>query len=230
MPTRLWVSGLGFPRRAGTDLTTGGAAFRRPAGLAAVCRLLPVMALAALAGCATTGDDDASAQRARPAMDAALARLPAAAAGFERDAVQDVAPGDATAGKVVEYVTPRRVAVAYVFLYDLGRPAVRDADLPPEVERAVNEATALPSDRTGRQLSVAQRYTVPARGGDLSCAALEGNFGRTRVERQVCVGVADGRFLRVQVTMPSLAAPSADARAFAAEVAGAARGGETAPR
>jgi hypothetical protein len=64
-------------------------------------------------------------------------------------------------------------------------------------------------------------------GGDLSCAALEGSFGRTRVERQVCVGVVGGRFLRVQVTMPAgggRAAP-ADARAFAAEVAGAARRG-----
>ena len=184
-----------------------------------------MLALAALAGCATPEGDEAAAQRERPAVDAVLARLPAAAAGVERDAVQDVAQGDPASGKVVEYVTPRRVAVAYVFLYDLGRPRVTAAELPPEVERAISEATALPSDRTGRQLSVAQRYTVPARGGDLSCAALEGNFGRTRVERQVCVGVTEGRFLRVQVTMPSRATPAADVRAFAAEVAGATRGG-----
>ena len=186
-----------------------------------------MLALAALAGCATPEGDEAAAQRERPAVDAVLARLPAAAAGFERDAVQDVAQGDPASGKVVEYVTPRRVAVAYVFLYDLGRPRVTAAELPPEVERAISEATALPSDRTGRQLSVAQRYTVPARGGDLSCAALEGNFGRTRVERQVCVGVTEGRFLRVQVTMPAGGgrAPPPDVRAFAAEVAAAARRG-----
>ncbi|WP_338661988.1 hypothetical protein VQH23_17375 [Pararoseomonas sp. SCSIO 73927] len=231
MPTRLWVSVSGCTRRPRIEGTAAAmAAASRLSSLAAsrlssVGLLVPALALAALAGCATTGEDEAAAPRDRPAIDAVLARLPAAAAGFERGAAQDVAPGDAGAGKVTEYVTPRRVAVGHVFLYDLGRPRVTAAELPPEVERAVAEATALPSDRTGRQLSVAGRYTVPARGGDLSCASLEGSFGRTRVERQVCVGVADGRFLRVQVTMPSSAAPAADARAFAAEVAGAARGG-----
>jgi hypothetical protein len=188
--------------------------------------LLPFAALAALAGCATTEE---AAPRERPAAEAVLARLPARVAGFDRGVVQDVAPGDPAAGKVVEYVTPRRIAVAYVFLYDMGRPAVTQADLPPEVERAVSEATALPSDRTGRQLSVASRTLLPVAGGepggDFSCAALEGNFGRTRVERQVCVGVVAGRFLRVQVTMPSQGVPAADARAFAAEVAQAARAG-----
>ena len=175
---------------------------------------------ALLAGCA--GADEAA--RARPPVEAVLARLPASAAGFSRGAVQEVAPGDAGAGRVAEYATARRVAVAFVFLYDLNRPAVTAADLPPEVERAVSEATALPAERTGRQLSVAARTTVPARGGDLSCATLEGRFGRQQVERQVCVGVAEGRFLRVQVTMPRSGA--ADARGFAAEVAAAARGAQ----
>jgi hypothetical protein len=182
-----------------------------------------LLAAGLLAGCAAP--EQVEAPRERPSIDAVLARLPAQVAGFERGVVQDVAPGDPGAGKVVEYVTPRRVAVAYVFVYDMGRPTVTRADLPAEVERAISEATALPSDRTGRQLSVASRTPLPARGGDLSCAALEGSFGRTQVERQVCVGVAGERFLRVQVTMPSRGGPVADARGFAAEVAAAAQGG-----
>ena len=99
------------------------------------------------------------------------------------------------------------------------------ADLGPEAERAVSEATALPADRTGRQLSVASRAPLAAAGGDLSCAVLAGTFGRTLVERQVCLGLAGGRFLRMQVTMPSRGAPVADAQAFAREVAEAARRG-----
>lgn len=133
-----------------------------------------------------------------------------------------MAPGDPGAGRVAEYATPRRVAVAHVFLYDLNRPRVAETDLPAEMERAVAEATALPSERTGRQLSVTGRAPLSAPGGDLSCATLEGSFGRTRVERTVCVGVAEGRFLRVQVTMPGNGG-GADPRAFAAAVAEAAR-------
>ena len=202
-----------------------GAALGRPVRARAL--LAPVLlAGALLAGCATTEEQEAQLSRARPPADAVLARLPAQVAGFERGAVQDVAPNDPAAGKVVEYTTPRRVAVAFVFLYDMGRPNLTQADLPAEVERAVSEATALPSDRTGRQLSVASRSPLAVPGGDLSCAALEGTFGRNRVERQVCVGVAGGRFLRVQVTMPSRpGAAVADARAFTTAIAAAARGG-----
>ncbi|WP_424134556.1 hypothetical protein [Roseomonas chloroacetimidivorans] len=191
---------------------------------AALGRLALVALPALLAGCVTPEDEAAARARARPPVEEVLARLPAAAAGFERGAVQDVAPGDPGAGKVVEYATPRRVAVAYVFVYDLGRPNVTEADLPPEVERAVREGTALPTERTGRELSVADRDPVPARGGELSCALLQGRFGRTQVERQVCVGAAAGRFLRVQVTMPTRGGSVGDARAFAAEIAAAARG------
>ncbi|SHK16060.1 hypothetical protein SAMN02745194_04314 [Roseomonas rosea] len=197
-----------------------------PAGAIRMRAVLAPVLLAGglLAGCAVP--EEASAPRERQPAEAVLGRLPAQVAGFERGAVQDVAPNDPGAGKVVEYTTPRRVAVAFVFLYDMGRPNVTQAELPAEVERAVSEATALPSDRTGRQLSVASRSPLPVPGGDLSCAALEGTFGRNRVERQVCVGVAGGRFLRVQVTMPSRGgAPVADAQAFTTAIAAAARGG-----
>jgi len=182
-------------------------------------------ALLGLAGCATPEDPAARVVPERPPAEAVLARLPAQAAGFDRGVVQDVATDDPGAGKVVEYVTPRRVAVAQVFLYDLGRPMVTAAELAPEAERAVSEATALPSDRTGRQLSVVSRSPLAVPGGDLSCAQLSGTFGRNLVERQVCVGVVAGRFMRVQVTMPSRGAPVADARAFAQAVASAARQG-----
>jgi len=183
--------------------------------------MLPAM----LAGCVVPEDEMAAGgQRGRPPIETVLARLPAGAAGFERGSTMDVAPDDPAAGKVVEYATAGRVAVGHVFIYDMGRPSVTAADLPREVERAIDEGTALPSDRTGRELSVAGRSPVAARGGDLSCALLEGSFGRLRVERHVCVGVAGGRFLRVQVTMPSRSSTAVDARGFAAEIAAAARG------
>ncbi|WP_140886343.1 hypothetical protein [Muricoccus nepalensis] len=197
----------------------GSEGFRPAGGLLG----LAGAALIALAGCAVPEGPAAPSTRA-PA-EAVLARLPAQAAGFDRFGVQDVAPEDPGAGKVVEYATARRVAVAQVFLYDLGRPAVEPADLGPEAERAVSEATALPFDRTGRQLAVASRSPLAVPGGDLSCALLTGTFGRNQVERQVCVGVVAGRFLRVQVTMPRRGAPVADARAFTQEVAAAARRG-----
>lgn len=209
-----------------TKRVTGGAGPRGAARRALAAGgglLLAGLGLLGLEGCAPV---EPPPPPGPPPLEAVLARLPAEVAGFQRGAVQDVAPGDPGAGKVVEYITPRRVAVAYVFLYDLGRPAVTEADLPPEVERAVSEATALPSDRTGRQLSVASRSGLPAGGGNLSCAALDGSFGRMRVERQVCVGVAAGRFLRVQVTMPNRpSGPVADPLAFASGVAAAVRGG-----
>nr|MCV4209292.1 hypothetical protein [Roseomonas sp. SXEYE001] len=180
---------------------------------------------AVLAGCAVTEEEAAArAQHERPLIDTVLARLPAGAAGFERGTTMDVAPGDPNAGKVVEYATSGRVAVGHVFVYDMGRPSVTAADLPPEVERAISEGTGLPADRTGRELAVAGRSPVTVPGGDLSCALLEGSFGRLRVERHVCVGVAAGRFLRVQVTMPSRSGTAVDARGFAAEIARAARG------
>jgi hypothetical protein len=191
----------------------GGAALRRLALLA-----LPV----AMLGCATP-QDEASAPSSRPTLDATLARLPATVAGFERGTIQDVAPNDPGAGKAVEYATPRRVAVAYVFLYDMGRPNVTSADLGPEIERAVTEGTTLPADRTGRRLTERSRGAVEARGGPLSCAVLDGTFGRTAVERHVCVGAAAGRFLRIQVTMPGRGTAPADARAFASEIAAALR-------
>ncbi|WP_426956348.1 hypothetical protein [Muricoccus radiodurans] len=188
---------------------------------AALRRLALAGSLAgALAGCASTEAPTAS----RPTLDAALARLPAEAAGFQRGETSDVSPGDAGAGKVVEYATARRIAVAHVFVYDLNRPSVTEADLPPEVERAVAEGTTLPQDRTGRRLAERSRTPVSARGGPLTCSTLGGTFGRNPVERHVCVGVAGGRFLRVQVTMPSRSPPVADAEAFATAVATAVRG------
>ena len=199
----------------------------RPVARRGVCACwLPVVTgavLLGLAGCVAP-EGAAPAEPVRPPAEAVLSRLPPLAAGFDRFGVQDVAAEDPGAGKVVEYATPRRVAVAQVFLYDLGRPMVTAADLPAETERAVSEATALPVDRTGRQLSVASRSPLVVPGGDFSCAALSGTFGRNQVERQVCLGVVAGRFMRVQVTMPGRAAALADPQAFVQAVAAAARG------
>ena len=177
----------------------------------------------ALAGCAA----DEGTRDARVPLDAAQARLPAVAAGFERAAPLPPTATPATdlgQSRVVEYATPRRVAVGLVFLYDANKPEVTAADVGPEFERRVAEGGRL-SERSGRRLVERSRETVTlARGGTLSCATLAGAFGRSPVEWQVCVGAVGGRFLRTEVTMPGRSPPPADARGFAQAVANAARG------
>lgn len=174
----------------------------------------------ASAGCATDGATDA-----RLPLDAAVARLPGAAAGFGRTAgAPPAATPDLGQAGVAEYATPRRVAVGLVFLYDANRPLVTATDVAPEFERRVAEGGRI-SERSGRRLVERSRETVPlASGGSLSCATLAGAFGRNPVEWQVCVGAVGGRFLRTEVTMPGRNPPAADARGFAQAVGNATAG------
>ena len=193
-------------------------------------RFLPAALL--LAGCAApnaVGNGTLSSPSGpRPALAEVLLRLPAEAAGFLRGGAADASSlGDA---RVVNYATPSRAAAAQVALYDRGLPVVTEAAVPGELDGAVREATGTPAERTGRSLAEISRHQVAAPGGSaLSCAVLDGRFGRNPVERRVCVGAAGGRFLRVQVTMPDPLpgglAPAADADGFARAVATALRTG-----
>ncbi|WP_376095058.1 hypothetical protein ACE7GA_02325 [Roseomonas sp. CCTCC AB2023176] len=174
-----------------------------------------------LAACATDGGN----QDDRVPLEAATARLPAQAAGFERAAALPAgATPERAQERIVEYATPRRIAVGLVFLYDAGKPEVAPSDVAPEFERRVAEGGRM-SERSGRRLVERSREAVPlARGGSLSCATLAGAFGRNPVEWQVCVGAVGGRFIRTEVTMPGRSPPAADARGFARAIADAARG------
>lgn len=126
----------------------------------------------------------------------------------------------------LDYATPNRAAVATVLVYETGgRGAPNDpasAGIERELSSAVAEVTEVPQVRTGRRLAERQRITVADPG--LRCAILEGSFGRAPVTRHLCVGGAQGRFVKVQVTMPTRPTPPADAVGFAAGALRAVRG------
>lgn len=188
------------------------------------------LVLLALAGCAAPGGPGGRDTGARPPLATQTARLPPDLAGFRRGPVTDFEATSPGYGHGVEYTAGGRSAVASVALYDRGLARVptdpADPAMLAELETAVREATALPPRTTGRALAEQRRRTIAAPGGPgLACADLAGNFGRTPIERLVCVGGASGRFVKVQVTMPDRRPPVADAAGFVAAAAGAARGG-----
>ncbi|UFN50669.1 hypothetical protein LPC08_08665 [Roseomonas sp. OT10] len=182
------------------------------------------MLAALLAGCAAPGDGGVPAPEPRPGMAEALRRLPAQADAFRRGGTTE--PRGFGEAAMVDYATPSRTAAAQVMLYDRGLPAATPAQVPAELEAAVREATAQPAERTGRSLTEVGRSSLAVPGGTpLSCAVLDGRFGRNPVERHVCVGAVGGRFLRVQVTLPDRPVPVADSAAFARAIAVALRTG-----
>lgn len=186
-----------------TDPTQGAAgprAGRRRAGALLAC--------AWLAGCAGLETGGA------PTLNEVAARMPREIAGFM------LGDSGRASGSVLslDYATANRAAVAAVLVYEAaGRSAPSDPSAP-EIEReltaAVAEVTEVPYGRTGRRLAERQRITLADPG--LRCAVMEGSFGRAPVTRHICVGGAQGRFVKVQVTMPSRTPPPADALAFAA--------------
>ncbi|MFT8244145.1 hypothetical protein [Roseomonas sp. BN140053] len=189
-------------------------------------RAAPALLLLALAaGCAPPADAPGAGTAGWLPLAEALRRLPAEAAGFRRGSAVD-APGLGPEARTVDYATPSRAAAAQVSLFDRGNPAPDEAAAAVELDAAVRDATALPVERTGRSLVELSRRQVPVPGGGpLSCAVLDGRFGRNPVERHVCLGVAGGRLLRVQVTVPDvpLRGGPVDPDAFAVQVASALR-------
>lgn len=193
---------------------------RSPA--AAILRALrarPVLMLAAL----SVGACAAMEFGERPSLDAIAARMPAQLAGFQLGETAR-RPGPALA---LDYATPNRRAVGSVLVYDAPSGSAPSDPAAPEIDREVTAAVAdvaeAPQGRTGRRLAERERVTLREAG--LRCAILSGAFGRAPVTRHVCVGGADGRFVKVQVTMADTRPPPADATAFATAALRAVRGG-----
>lgn len=164
----------------------------------------------------------------QPSLDAAAARLPEQVATFTRGRtvfLEQERPGQ---GVAVEYAGPARAAVATVSLYDRGQGAVADRDprLPQEFSAAVAEVVAVAGTRTSQQIAERDRSELQVPGGaPLSCARLEGTYGRQEVRTLVCLGAAAGRFLKVQVTSPARPVRPVDPLPFVVEIAQAARRG-----
>ncbi|MCQ4160695.1 hypothetical protein NON00_12235 [Roseomonas sp. GC11] len=188
-----------------------------------------------LAGCAVDPEGQAATGAARaaprPSLDATLARLPEQAAGFSRGMTTDMEATQPGQGRAVDYATPARpglaarAAIASVMIYDHGHPPL-GAETPAalittKLDEGIAEAT---SPAPGRRMNEAGRHTLTVPGGavPLQCAVLEGNYGRTAMWQQICVGVAAGRFLKVFVAVPTRQKAllgEADADAFAQAIA-----------
>ena len=171
-----------------------------------------------LAGCAALDES------ARPSLEGVAGRMPAEIAGFILGETAE-RPGPVLS---LDYATANRSAVATVLVYGTGGRAVPSDPNAPEIDRelssAVSEVTEAPSGRTGRRLAEQERITIADPG--LRCAVMTGAFGRAPVTRHVCVGSAQGRFVKVQVTMGSAGARgTAEPVAFAAGALRAVRGG-----
>lgn len=191
---------------------------RRP-GRPLAGRLARSAAIAAgvlLAACAGVMDSQ------RPSLDEIEARMPREIAGFVLGETAQ-RPGPILS---MDYATANRAAVATVLVYETGGRAAPEDASAPEIDRelsaAVMEVTEAPAGRTGRRLTERERVTLTDAG--LRCARMEGSFGRAPVARTLCVGGAQGRFVKIQVTMAARTPAPADAPAFAAGAIRAVRG------
>jgi hypothetical protein len=158
-----------------------------------------------------------------PSLATIAERMPREMAGFVLGETAE-RPGPSL---ILDYATPNRSAVGSVLVYNAaGAPAPSDPAAPAidrELTAAVAELSEAPQGRTGRRLAERERMTLASAG--LRCAIMTGAFGRAPMLRQVCIGGADGRFVKVQVTMGDSRPRPADASAFAAAALGAVRGG-----
>jgi hypothetical protein len=160
-------------------------------------------------------------QAQAPSLDTIAQQMPAALAGFVLGETAQ-RPGPALS---LDYATPSRSAVASVLIYaSAGTPAPSDPNAPAidrELTAAVAELSEAPQGRTGRRLAERERSTLAEAG--LRCALMTGAFGRAPVMRHVCIGGADGRFVKIQTTMADRNPPPTDATAFASAAVSAVR-------
>ena len=175
---------------------------------AAACAFL------AVAGCAVM-------DQAAPSLETVAQEMPRDLAGFVLgEAAQR--PGPALS---LDYATSNRSAVGSVLVYTAAGGAAPSNPAAPAIDReltsAVAELSEAPPGRTGRRLAERERMTLPEAG--LRCAIMTGAFGRAPVLREVCIGGAHGRFVKIQVTMADSRPPPADATAFAAAALSAVR-------
>jgi hypothetical protein len=185
--------------------------------------------LAASCGQEESGRRANPAASAVPPLEAAAARLPDQAAGFTRGSIVWHERERAGLGVSAEYAGPARAAVATVSLYDRAQGVVTEGPGSPRLARefsdSVAEVVTLAGTRTSQQMAESGRSEVAVPGGaPLSCARLEGTYGRQAVQTLVCVGAAAGRFLKVQVTAPARPVTPVDPLPFVVTIAQAARG------
>lgn len=192
-----------------------------------------------LAGCAAPGNEAATgaarAAQMRPGYDVVLARLPEQAAGFSRGMTTDMEATQPGQGRAVDYATlarggvAARAAIASVILYEHGQPPLAASAPATLVTGKLDEGVAEAiSPAPGRRMAETGRHSLAVPGGaPMQCAIIEGNYGRTAMWQQVCVGVAAGRFLKVFVAVPArqkALLTDMDADAFTQTIAQAARG------
>ncbi|MBW6396573.1 hypothetical protein KPL78_01885 [Roseomonas sp. HJA6] len=175
---------------------------------------MPCLILAT-AGCAALNQAQA------PSLDTIAQAMPQQLAGFTLGETAR-RPGPSLS---LDYATPNRGAVGSVLIFGGATPAPSDPAAPGidrELTAAVAELSEAPQGRTGRRLAEQERVTLAEAG--LRCAVLTGAFGRAPVVRHVCIGGAQGRFVKVQVTMAERRPAQADPTAFAAAALQAVRG------
>lgn len=198
----------GAPKRQGDAMTSWAEIGRRGRHGIMACAVLA-------AGC--------TAMSQAPSLGTIAERMPREMAGFVLGETAE-RPGPSLA---LDYATPSRSAVGSVLIYAAaGAMAPADPAAPAidrELTAAVAELSEAPQGRTGRRLAERERMTLAAAG--LRCAIMTGAFGRAPMLRQVCIGGADGRFVKIQVTMADARPRPADATAFATAALGAVRGG-----
>ena len=194
-------------------------------GIARGFGVAAIAALPWLAGCA-----DMEGMGGRSGLATAAARLPDEAAGFRKGRTIDYERERPGYGVGVDYATGNRAAVATVSLYDRGRSSIGSdpagSDVQTELRTAVQEASeSTVVGRSARRFTASGTTTLALDGSPaMACTRLQGTFGRAPVRRLVCVGVAGGRYVRVQVTQPDRGAAGVDADAFAVAMLRAARG------
>lgn len=147
-----------------------------------------------------------------------VARLPAELGGFERGAVL---PLSGREGVEAPYAT-RGLRGAGATVQLLLAPQGAEAMPPNDALLSALIAEAIGGGSHRRIRERGQRFPLPATGSArLLCTEIEGTYGRERVEGLLCAGRQNLSQVRVQVTMPRTMPPAADAREFAAGVAGA---------
>ncbi|MDO9711017.1 hypothetical protein [Paracraurococcus lichenis] len=148
-------------------------------------------------------------------VESRLGGLPADLAGWRRGAVTDFEsrPGGAGLGAGAEFrPAVGGPGVATVYLYDRGMTGLREGIGSPEVEGEIR--TAVGEIEAVGQL---RRYRVAGRGAPLDIAGPGGRpglrcqplvlafEGGNRADSTVCVGVVQGRFLKLRMTLPATA-------------------------
>lgn len=169
-----------------------------------------------------------SAAPAAATLEAAAARLPAEVGDFTRGGTAWHEREQPGMGATVDYAGPARAAIATVSLYDRGQGPVAEQDagrLAGEFDRVVAEVLAQAGRRTSQRMAEAERSALAVPGGaPLSCARLEGTYGRQQLRTLVCLGAAAGRFVKIQVTSPLRPVRPVDPEPFVVGVTQAARG------